>query len=474
MATDTLHAGQRQRQSDEPSIDSHTTNVTTADSATSTTAAGTKDHDFEKILQPILDRYVRFWFGRGFMEKDEWGVPPLLEALYAGDEASTFLLLLHANQTLTPEGATGKRRVGDFLNVTNASYMLMGRCCGDRVWHAAIWGCNPSCLNLLLQSSSILGEESHRMLPDLHAKNSKGQNLLHVASIVHSFERQRHKSSEQTSSPNLTIKIDGLVRMVETLAGLYPYLLNEKDHDGYTPLATAAYFGCPNIAKILIEGGSDIQSKDNGGSTPLHLAASRRDGVPLINLLIEHGADVNSMNLSYRTPLHFALDITDETNVSLLLKFGANPRILQPLTIEGQPCNRNGWTPMDSSIYMGCVEISKLLLPYYYMDENVESGLIECGEVGHSPLHTAATTCLRIIDADIFRLIVEVGGPDELSTRDEDGRTPFEKARFVNNVQGERAIVELMAEVASRKTKIVMNDDAYECPISGYKRQRYE
>ncbi|GAA5042807.1 hypothetical protein GCM10011506_45700 [Marivirga lumbricoides] len=49
--------------------------------------------------------------------------------------------------------------------------------------------------------------------------------------------------------------------------------LNEKDDYGSTPLHIAATFGKTDAAILLIEGGADINATSADGSTPLHTAA---------------------------------------------------------------------------------------------------------------------------------------------------------------------------------------------------------
>ena len=49
--------------------------------------------------------------------------------------------------------------------------------------------------------------------------------------------------------------------------------LNQKDDYGSTPLAIAATFGKADIAKALINGGADLEMKGADGSTALHTAA---------------------------------------------------------------------------------------------------------------------------------------------------------------------------------------------------------
>lgn len=49
--------------------------------------------------------------------------------------------------------------------------------------------------------------------------------------------------------------------------------LNQKDQYGSTPLIIAATFGKTEVAKALIYGGADLNFKNNEGSTALHVAA---------------------------------------------------------------------------------------------------------------------------------------------------------------------------------------------------------
>lgn len=50
--------------------------------------------------------------------------------------------------------------------------------------------------------------------------------------------------------------------------------INEKDpYGGSSPLISAALFGRTEIAKLLIDGGADVDFQNNEGSTALHTAA---------------------------------------------------------------------------------------------------------------------------------------------------------------------------------------------------------
>ena len=71
--------------------------------------------------------------------------------------------------------------------------------------------------------------------------------------------------------------------------------LNQKDEYGSTPLSVSITFGKDEIAKSLIEAGSDLTITGPDGSTPLHGAAFF-GRVNTVKLLIEKGADLNATN----------------------------------------------------------------------------------------------------------------------------------------------------------------------------------
>lgn len=72
--------------------------------------------------------------------------------------------------------------------------------------------------------------------------------------------------------------------------------LNEKDaFGGSSPLISAAVFGKPEIAKVLIEAGADLNFQNNDGSTPL-LTAAFFCRPEIVRMLLEKGADKTIRN----------------------------------------------------------------------------------------------------------------------------------------------------------------------------------
>lgn len=78
--------------------------------------------------------------------------------------------------------------------------------------------------------------------------------------------------------------------------------INEKDpYGGSSPLISAAVFGKPEIAKLLIDAGADIDFQNNEGSTALHSAAffCRPE---IVKLLLDKKADKTIKNKYNATP----------------------------------------------------------------------------------------------------------------------------------------------------------------------------
>lgn len=78
--------------------------------------------------------------------------------------------------------------------------------------------------------------------------------------------------------------------------------INEKDpFGGSSPLISAALFGKPEIAKILIDAGADINFQNNEGSTALH-TASFFCRPEIVKMLLQKKADKTIKNKYDSTP----------------------------------------------------------------------------------------------------------------------------------------------------------------------------
>ena len=104
-----------------------------------------------------------------------------------------------------------------------------------------------------------------------------------------------------------------------------------RDHRMNTPLHSAMtdgysdtdYSANPEVVRLLLGSGADVDAKNDTGSTPLHSAAGHRQPATA-QLLLAHGADATSRNDFGITPLHSAAGAAVPMTVTLLLDQGAD------------------------------------------------------------------------------------------------------------------------------------------------------
>jgi len=89
-------------------------------------------------------------------------------------------------------------------------------------------------------------------------------------------------------------------------------------------LLAAAEFSHEAMVRLLIEGGADLFSKAEDGSTPLHCACIQGDNY-IVKMFLEKGVDVMAVTHTGHTPLHFAAYAGHTAVVPSLLEKGAAP-----------------------------------------------------------------------------------------------------------------------------------------------------
>ncbi|CAF9932351.1 hypothetical protein IMSHALPRED_008869 [Imshaugia aleurites] len=186
--------------------------------------------------------------------------------------------------------------------------------------------------------------------------------------------------------------------------GLIP--LKPKEVHICTSLHIAAKENAINLARLLIENGADVNSRDRSSRIPLHLAVKYAESA-MIKLLLASGTDIEAVDKLNRTPLCAALDwkSTLET-VTILLDAKANMDAKDAL----------GRTAIVIAIQNHLSEIAQLLLA---RGANIEG----CDLSGE----TLLSTVVRYRIAWAIKLLVENGA--SLEMRNYGDRTPLDLAR---------------------------------------------
>jgi ankyrin repeat protein len=97
----------------------------------------------------------------------------------------------------------------------------------------------------------------------------------------------------------------GDLAKVKALLNSNPDLVSSKDNNGTTPLHLAAHEGHKDMAELLLANKADVNAKDMYGDTPLHYAALW-GYMDMVQLLLANKADVNANDSNGNTPLHEA------------------------------------------------------------------------------------------------------------------------------------------------------------------------
>ncbi|KAL3458362.1 ankyrin repeat-containing domain protein [Aspergillus heterothallicus] len=168
--------------------------------------------------------------------------------------------------------------------------------------------------------------------------------------------------------------------------------LNAPDSQGSLPLHWATIYGHLGCAQLLIEAGVDVNSQASSDSTACLLAVQYNHG-EMLAFLLSQGADPNIADSEGRTPLFCAAGDGKEEMVLALLSHGA--------VIECE--TDKGFTPLiAASLYPGHPRVVKHLLEHGADTDHSESD-------GWTALHFSS----RLANTEIMSLLLEHGADVE-------------------------------------------------------------
>ena len=166
--------------------------------------------------------------------------------------------------------------------------------------------------------------------------------------------------------------------------------VNTKDIDGETPLHRAASSGCREVAVLLITEGADVNAKDNYTRTPLHEAAGWGHK-EFVALLITNGATINVKRRSGGTPT--PLDSAERAIKHYSHRSNYSPEKIAALRETAKFLRKNGaktsnWLKAGESIYLAA-EAGHIEAVKKHLDMGTDVNLKD--DLQMTPLHYADT-----------------------------------------------------------------------------------
>ena len=100
--------------------------------------------------------------------------------------------------------------------------------------------------------------------------------------------------------------------------------INDKEYRDLidqTPLIIAAFNGCTDIVRMLLDAGADIGHRNDQGENAL-ISASQEGNIDVVKVLLDAGADKNQPNADGETPLELAIRLKQKKELINLLRGG--------------------------------------------------------------------------------------------------------------------------------------------------------
>lgn len=230
-------------------------------------------------------------------------------------------------------------------------------------------------------------------------KENKNSNLVEFPKILEEFK----KDGDEDEGPDL----------------------NYFDENNKSLLHYALESGDKELISLLLKNGADANIRNFHGETPLHFLVALKNGSSLIEYLLNEGAYIDSQTHGGSTPLHFACKFGNREAVEILLRRGANIRIL----------TGEGYNLLHCCILMGKPRTLKNLL-----EKDIFKNFIEKRDFqDRTPLHLACE-----LGEDLCaEILIKYGA--NLDAEDLNGYTPLQLACSSDSDE----IVEIIMEVSN-------------------------
>ena len=133
--------------------------------------------------------------------------------------------------------------------------------------------------------------------------------------------------------------------------------VEERNGFGWSPLYYASSRNHPNIIKLLIDAGADVNgTMEHNGDTPV-IVASENDSAEALEYLIKQGADITKTNDHGDTAIFCASRYNTKDTVAIV-------KMLHENGCDINQCNNDGWNPVMWASKHGNYKILGYLLQH--------------------------------------------------------------------------------------------------------------
>ena len=288
----------------------------------------------------------------------------------------------------------------------------------------------------------------------INAKDDKNKTPLDYAvtkkrtEVIELLRSKGGKTAkEQLAAENIfaASEVGDVESVKKLLAGVD---VNGKNKGGYTALHLASKKGHVEVAKVLLEAKAAVAAASKSGKTALHYVANYNGKLDLAKLLLDAAADPNVLDKRKKTPLDYAISRKNNALLELLLAKGA--RTGKELRAEtdihyaaangyadavkrfienGGDVNagdKGGYTALQYAAYNGYIEVVRVLV------ENKADVNASANKRKKSALHYAAQKGRK----EIALLLLDKGA--DVNALDKAGRTALDIAlRYRRTETGE-------------------------------------